>query len=606
VIVLLAVHAALVLHCAVEDWATHDEAANLAAGLAYHEDGAYGLYNVNPPLVKQLAAFPVWLADPDLSAIQFRDVPGFRPEWNIGDQFARTNAPRFHRLVVLGRLAGLGWSLAGALLIYRWASVLWGPSAALLSLTVWCFEPSVIAHAHVLSCDVPAAVAGLAAAYAFRAYLRTPSWRGAAWAGALLGVAQLCKFTLVVLYPVWVVLWVAFTLPALRRPCATCPPLTTKAAQLGCVFAISLCVVNSDYEWAGVGRPLRDFEFVSQAFAGPTPTGEPYPVGLGGNRVRDSWVGGVPVPLPEAYLRGIDLQRRDLEKPGRYNYLGGEWRQGGWWYYYLYAAAVKEPLGVWGLLGLALVWPWVDRSARCAWSELVLLAAPALAIVVLVSSQQGIQKHFRYVLLAFPFAIVFLGRTGTAFGLSRWAPKLAVGLLLAWAVVSYARVHPHALAYFNEAAGGPEAGDRHLLGSEVDWGQDLLRLRRWLDGHPEARPLHLAYIAHMDPRVAGIEFTLPPPGLTGEPPADLESAAQLGPHPGWYALSVRFVRGIDGNPPDGRGKYRRVRLHAYAYFQRFRPRARIGAATLIYQITLDEANAVRTEEGLPPLARGPE
>lgn len=52
-------------------------------------------------------------------------------------------------------------------------------------------------------------------------------------------------------------------------------------------------------------------------------------------------------------------------------------------------------------------------------------------------------------------------------------------------------------------------GHDHLLGSNLDWGQDLLNLRRWLDQHPEAEPPHLAYYGTVDPRIAGIQFRLP-------------------------------------------------------------------------------------------------
>ena len=36
-------------------------------------------------------------------------------------------------------------------------------------------------------------------------------------------------------------------------------------------------------------------------------------------------------------------------------------------------------------------------------------------------------------------------------------------------------------------------GPAHLLDSNIDWGQDLLYLKDWLDKHPQARPLGLAY-----------------------------------------------------------------------------------------------------------------
>lgn len=56
----------------------------------------------------------------------------------------------------------------------------------------------------------------------------------------------------------------------------------------------------------------------------------------------------------------------------------------------------------------------------------------------------------------------------------RTLPTLFLAGALLWTAASTLAVYPHQLAYFNELAGGPEDGYRHLLGSSFDWGQDLL------------------------------------------------------------------------------------------------------------------------------------
>ena len=624
---LLAAHALLVLHCSVEDFATYDEIGNLTAGLAYWQQGAYHLYSVNPPLTKLVAALPVLLARPDTTAIVADDVPGARPEWDIGDRFARANAERYHGFVVLARLAGIGWSLLGACVVYRWASALWGAGGGLLSLAVWCFEPNIIAHAHLITPDMPATVAAVGATYAYRRQLLSPSWTNAYIAGVVLGIAQLCKFTLVVLYPAWVFLWVLF---ALRRPpsrsetpstsfqtpdaresgsCAAAARGTTvrlgsQVAQLAFLFGVCLFTINLGYEFAGSGKRLGDYRFVSQTFGGATE--QAGSAAFPRNRFRERWLGRIRVPLPEDYLRGIDVQRRDFEiYRSRYSYLRGQWRVGGWWHYYVYAATVKVPLGILGLLLLALMWPRVCRrhNFRQPWlGEWLMLSLPALGVLALASSQRSLQNHFRYVLPMFPLVIVFLGSFGTEWVAARRWQKGLVLALLAWALASYLTVHPHSVAYFNELAGGPHGGHNHLLGSNIDWGQDLFRLRRWLGQHPEARPVQIAYFNHIDPRVIGLEVDLPPHGVTeATPPPTEPRARELGPQPGYYAVSVRFVQGNQAAPPNGRGGYRFAPMHSYSYFQHFQPIAKAGYSIFIYHITLDEANAVRARYGLPPI-----
>jgi len=55
-----------------------------------------------------------------------------------------------------------------------------------------------------------------------------------------------------------------------------------------------------------------------------------------------------------------------------------------------------------------------------------------------------------------------------------------VAVLLAIQVWEVQRVHPHYLAFFNAAAGGPDAGARYLVDSNLDWGQDLDNLIRYV------------------------------------------------------------------------------------------------------------------------------
>ncbi len=53
----------------------------------------------------------------------------------------------------------------------------------------------------------------------------------------------------------------------------------------------------------------------------------------------------------------------------------------------------------------------------------------------------------------------------------RCVMQLVLLLCLGWAFASVVSNFPHQLCYFNEAAGGPENGYQHLLGSSFDWGQ---------------------------------------------------------------------------------------------------------------------------------------
>lgn len=51
--------------------------------------------------------------------------------------------------------------------------------------------------------------------------------------------------------------------------------------------------------------------------------------------------------------------------------------------------------------------------------------------------------------------------------------RLLIAAALLGTIGTTLRAYPHQLAYFNELAGGPSEGWRHMLGSSFDWGQDL-------------------------------------------------------------------------------------------------------------------------------------
>jgi hypothetical protein len=87
---------------------------------------------------------------------------------------------------------------------------------------------------------------------------------------------------------------------------------------------------------------------------------------------------------------------------------------------------------------------------------------------------------------------------------SRFARAAAVVVLAGYAI-SFAAATPGYLTYFNFTAGGSSGGWRYLLDSNIDWGQDLPRLKSWMEtnGIPE---IHLAYFGTADPAAYGIRY----------------------------------------------------------------------------------------------------
>ncbi|HVC94755.1 MAG TPA: hypothetical protein VND64_13735 [Pirellulales bacterium] len=160
---------------------------------------------------------------------------------------------------------------------------------------------------------------------------------------------------------------------------------------------------------------------------------------------------------------------------------------------------------------------------------------------------------------------------------------LALAALIC-SVASSLWFYPHSMSYFNELAGGPRGGHAHLIDANIDWGQDLLYLKCWLDDHSEARPLRLAYFGLVDPGLAGIEFALPPKGpLVGEG-LKARSTRPANLPPGWYAVSVNFLHGYAHRVPNGHGGNAFAEQGCFTYFLEMEPVARAGYSIYIFHL----------------------
>jgi len=577
----------LVVHCVLLAWSaarhspTLNEPAHLVAGLSHWEFGRFELYRVNPPLVRMIAALPVIAAGYEENWSGFHEAAGARPVAAMGKQFIATNGERSIWLFTLARWACIPFSLLGGYVCFRWASELYGFGAGLLSLALWCFSPNILAHGQLITPDSGATALGILSAYLFWRWLKGPSWGRAVAAGLSLGFAELTKTSLLLLFGVWPVIWLIYRISNRgtdgkhERPPAS-------INQLILIVCLAVYVLNLGYGFEGFFQKLGDFQFVSETLTGSSDAdADAEATGRrAGNRFEHSWLGRVPVPLPKNYVLGIDVQKKDFEDFGRPSYLRGEFRDHGWWYYYLYALAIKVPLGTWLLLIVAALAPLGDRSEKPAWRHELMLLAPALALLVFVSSQTGFSHHMRYVLPIFPFIFIWIGR------LARPSEKLSPGWkwpiagALAWSIVSSLIVYPHSLSYFNELAGGPRGGHAHLINSNIDWGQDLLHLGEWIEAHPEARPLYLAYYGHFDPADIGIDYGWPPKRSDFD---GKKSGSEPPFKPGWYAVSVNYVRGYGWRAPEG----------AYAYLRAMEPAATAGYSIYIYRVTDEDIGSLR-------------
>ena len=588
---ILAIHSALLAYSASVHSPTLNEPAHLAAGISYWEKSRFELYRVNPPLVRLVAALPPVVYDIQTNWKQFYEATGVRPAFTVGNDLVIANGENIFFFTKIARWACIPFSLIGALVCFLWARDLFGTTSAYAALCLWCFSPNILGHASLLTPDAPATALGAAACYSFWRWLKKPTWSMTVVNGLLLGLAELCKSTFIIFYPLWPILWLIYRVPDFQSMSAK--NWIREFLMLTLRIVVCLYIVNLGYAFEGSFTQLKDYEFVSSALTGNVEES------THGNRFRESLMGQIPVPLPSNYVAGIDIQKHDLDTYSRPSYLRGVFQNHGWYHYYVYAMLVKMPVGFWALVIAVIVFRLMGKrpsngtrnESDAGLRDEVFLMIPALVVLGFVSSQTGFNEHLRYVLPIFPFLFIWVSQAipnvpNRKESLSNgfnwfWIQTMTGWLALAMFAASSVSVFPHNLSYFNEVAGGPENGHRHLIHSNVDWGQDLIYLKKWVDQHQEARPLFVASFNSFNPKHVGFEeneYTeLFDDKWSGTP--DLKDLT-----PGHYVLSVNLLKGYPFPIYNSQGKQVLMKEKWLEQFRKLTPNLKIAHTLYVYQI----------------------
>ena len=364
------------------------------------------------------------------------------------------------------RLATVGAAALLALVVWAWARRLYGPVSGGVALFLCAFDPNLLAHSHLATTDVYTALGFTAAFWTAWRASRAAGLRPLFAHGAALGFAQLTKYFALLAYPLLAAIE-AWRARRARRP------LAPVAGRWALALAVSLVVVAAGFRF---DRPLRaaaTFEFWSKPFQRLAAT---------------PLLGALPIPLPAAYLEGLDMALdAERERPtyGR-TYLLGRLHEKGVPGYYLIAALVKVPLPVL-ILGAVALAGYVARRRRFAfWDDEVYYLAPLAAFTLYLNFYYNAQIGIRHALIVFPFGYLLIA----ALFVEGWPEarrrRLALGALALWLVASFAAAYPYYIPYFNELLPDRKFGYRILSDSNVDWGQATGELRAWLAAHPEA------------------------------------------------------------------------------------------------------------------------
>ena len=353
--------------------------------------------------------------------------------------------------------------------------------------------------------------------------------------------------------------------------------------------------LNAVYQFPPIGRPLGQYEFISESLGGPPAGIDPSGTTTTGNRFAGTWIGRLPVPLPDDLVLGIDAQRRDFEHYSQPSYLLGEFRDHGWWHYYCWVLLFKTPLATMGLAAAAIVtWAVEWRRGRSLPPGVAGALTIGVAYAAVISSQSGISQHGRYLLPAYPPMLLAIAATlGWAWGGKKAAkPKrrlaVAMGTGVAALLIPVLSCVPHHLSFHNSLADihnlvdDDQVAPPPLLHSNVDWGQDLLRLENHEGLRHRDAKIHLAVCELYNPFAITDQRWVPWPSTMRRPAAGRPAGGTASVPEGWYAITVNRLWGAPLSACDRSGTYLEIDPVPLRALQQTPPAGRVGGSIVLF------------------------
>jgi hypothetical protein len=504
--------------------ATTDEPAHIASGLDWLRGLPYIGDPTHPPLARAVLALPAYLSGiptPPAGALVDR-----------GDQILYSR--NYVSAIAEARRCNLVFLILAICSVGFWGWQRLGPWPAGLAMLFFTSLPPILGHAGLATTDMAATATVALALPLFDRWRDSPSVGWGVLLGAVIGLGVASKFSFLLFFGA-----AAVAMAAADRFGHVEAPHGHASPRRAIFSAILACFVAAFVLWAAyrfeigtIGEAHTDGRAVIAAMM---------PKGFDAVLLDRLTKTRIPAPM---FFVGLGILA-SYNRIGQAGFLFGHISQHGWWYYFPVAIFFKTPLPFLGLAVIGAASCLLPRRTRA----LPIIALAMLLVVLPTSIDIGV----RHVLPIY----VPLSMLAAAGAVALWRDRrfrIVAVILSFWVIADGIRAHPDYVAWFNGAAG--RHPERILSDSNLDWGQDYLRL---------VTVLHRSHADHV--------FILPVGSVQiwnhGV------SAERIRPYrqtPGWYVLSET---GIALDPEARKG--------AYAWLTAY-PFQRVGTSIRLYHV----------------------
>lgn len=497
---------------------TYDETVHLSSGYSHIAGGKYKMNIMDhPPFSEMLSALPLF----SYKLNSFMNHPYFsvKAPYHYGDLFIFNNTKSAKTMVNTARIfTFIIWTVLFSIFIFFFSKKFHSFESAAFSLIIFAFMPVFISNNALITTDSSAALFyfisfyfGAMASLNLSSQLsRKKIFIYLCAAGFFTGLAMSSKFSMVIIAPIVIGIWgIDF-------------------------FLIRKADFKKFFVFVGVYALLAVFTLALV-----------YKFDLA------------------LYIEGL-MSTLERVNDGRPSFVWGHYSMNGVLWYFPLAFLIKTPVFVLLCAALGFIAIALKPQKKYIW-----IVIP-FVFYALISITSRLQIGIRHILPLMPFLCV-IGSIGAAefYKNKKILVVLTFSVLLSF--VFLFKTHPFYLSYFNSIIGGPENGYKYLADSNLDWGQDVRELSRYLkeNGNP---PIIFAYFGVARPEYYGIKYV--PLGIISNVELEGTNADLCKADKVLLAISVTNLQSVYYRDKD-----------TYNWLKDIKPVFRAGYSIFLYDLT---------------------
>ncbi|MEI7890738.1 MAG: glycosyltransferase family 39 protein [bacterium] len=583
---------------AKNDSATFDEIAHIPAGYSYVQMQDMRLNPEHPPLLKDLIGIPLAFLNLKFdTTATFWTGEGFARIWDDGQWAAGKhllyeagNNP--DQIIFWARVPIIILSVVLGLFLFMWGKQIAGTLGGLFVLVLYAFDPNILGHNHYVTTDIGIATFLTFMFYYFIRFIKNPTWKNVVVGGIFLGLVGLVKFSSLMAFPILGLVLIVY--PLVKKISHDDKEIKEKFLRtklffsyLGkgiVAFAISMVVIWILYFVNTYNMPR---EIIARQINFSFPLDDPNPLSMITNKslaVINSTT--LTKPLAEYFLGVTMVFKRVAGGNGAY-FLENVSSKASKIYFPL-VFTIKETMPFLTLIVFSLTYTLIQifstfkrslrektvgknfkRFLQTGVTEYALFSFIVLYGYLSITGNLNIGLRHLFPIMPLAYLLVtkkvfdFMQGKHLA---TKHQLQIIISILIIWIMLIPVFSYPGYVSYFNETVGGSKNGYKYVTDSNVDWGQDLIRLKKFLNENPQIEKINVDYFGGGNPAY-----------YLGDKYASLwDSKRPI--EKGWYAISVNSLQV---------SIYDKVNKTAdtnYAWTKAYTPATMIGNSIMIYYV----------------------